>query len=159
MKYVFIDVDGVLNAFSPSSSSDYFRTSGKSGNGVFPLWLNKDHAQWLTELALSTGAKLVWATTWQHDANTQIGPKIGLPYLPVVEIQPYTRYRTVGDTKSEAVSHWWIGADGGKSVWFDDELDCADGLSGTSVRHIWVEPYGGLTEEHIRQAAEYLSGS
>lgn len=29
--------------------------------------------------------QLVWATTWEHDANAFVAPRLGLPELPVVE--------------------------------------------------------------------------
>jgi len=43
---------------------------------------------------------LVWATTWQQDANTEIAPRIGLPHLPVSWPEP---------TKADEREDRWLG--------------------------------------------------
>jgi hypothetical protein len=45
------------------------------------VWLNPEHGRAL----LGLGYELCWATTWMSDANTWIGPVLGLPELPFVE--------------------------------------------------------------------------
>jgi len=45
------------------------------------------HSAWLREL--SGVYDLIWATTWEHDANKHIAPRLGLPPLPVVEFSAY----------------------------------------------------------------------
>jgi hypothetical protein len=66
MKYIFIDVDGVLNALGSNPGPDYFPAFGQSSKTGFrySLCLNKQHAKWLLGLSASTGANLAWATTW-----------------------------------------------------------------------------------------------
>lgn len=88
---LLLDVDGVLNPYAASrrwlDKSDYRRRSlslTPSGN-TYPVWLDKAHGPLLLDLAESAGLELVWCTTWEHEANMHIGPRIGLPKLPVIE--------------------------------------------------------------------------
>lgn len=75
-----VDVDGVLNAFSPDITSNYGQANG---NGYL-LNLNFiDHPEWLAEL--SEHFDLVWATMWCHDANHVIAPLLGIPPMPVID--------------------------------------------------------------------------
>ncbi|MFJ9407361.1 HAD domain-containing protein [Streptomyces sp. NPDC101393] len=83
---LFLDIDGVLNPVLP--------TPGFVAHDLLDhtVLLSADHAGWLGELA---GAyELVWATTWEHHANTHVAPLLGLPALPVVE---FTGYRSRPD--------------------------------------------------------------
>lgn len=87
LPWLLIDVDGVLNpelTGSQARRGGFFRRHGTASDGRrFPLWLSPHHAPML--LAMTDRFRLAWATTWMHDANTEIGPYIGLPALPVVE--------------------------------------------------------------------------
>lgn len=77
---LLIDVDGVLNPLGkikPDAGFEEHRLAG------FPVRLNKAHGPAL--LAFADRFELVWATTWEHQANELIGPRIGLPELPVIE--------------------------------------------------------------------------
>ncbi|MEU9112444.1 HAD domain-containing protein [Streptomyces sp. NPDC048483] len=74
---LFLDIDGVLNPVLPSPG---FTAHDLLDHTVL---LSVDHADWLREL--SATYDLVWATTWEHHANTHIAPLLGLPELPVVE--------------------------------------------------------------------------
>ena len=88
---LLLDVDGVLNPFAATrrwlNKSDYRRRSltlTASGN-TYPVWLDKAHGPLLLDLAETAGLELAWCTTWEHLANQEIGPRLGLPTLPVVE--------------------------------------------------------------------------
>lgn len=48
-----------------------------------PVLLSASHGVALR--ALTEHATLVWATTWEHEANAIIAPILGLPELPVIE--------------------------------------------------------------------------
>ncbi|WP_345047879.1 hypothetical protein [Microbacterium invictum] len=45
-------------------------------------WFSGIGAAWVRDL-LARGIDVVWATTWQHHANTHFAPILGLPELPV----------------------------------------------------------------------------
>jgi hypothetical protein len=62
------------------------------------MWLNPDHGRQLLDLATRTGLHLAWATTWEHQANTVVGPALGLPPLAVIEFgaaADHWKYRAV----------------------------------------------------------------
>jgi len=89
---LLLDVDGPLNPFAgkPERRPDGYTThrmvlDGWTEQHPLRVWLNPDHGRMLTDLAVECGLDLVWATTWQHLANTMIAPLVGLPELPVIE--------------------------------------------------------------------------
>ena len=79
---LFLEIDGVLNPVLP--------TPGFLPYDILEytvLLATGSHSAWLREL--SGVYDLVWATTWEHDANKHIAPRLGLPPLPVVEFSAY----------------------------------------------------------------------
>jgi hypothetical protein len=109
----------------------------------------------LLNLAEETGAELAWGTTWEHDANTFVGPVIGLPELPV---EPLKRVNGLRDTKPAGVVPWTLGR---PFVWFDDDLtvpgDCL-ALAGVQPHLVIpVDESTGLTDEHMAAARDWLS--
>jgi hypothetical protein len=80
---LFLDVDGVLNPVCPHPDAD-FDTHTIFGYAVL---LSARHGDWLRQLA--DRYELVWATTWEDNANEHIGPALGLPPLPVVHFNGY----------------------------------------------------------------------
>lgn len=129
---LFLDVDGPLNPYAAKPTR---RPKGYQTHRMSPpdwareypnakplrVWLNPEHGPML----LSLPVELVWATTWQHDANEWIGPHIGLPELPVVEWPE----RVPGDPddarlwKTQPVAEY---AAGRPFAWVDDQLTGAD---------------------------------
>jgi hypothetical protein len=83
---LFMGIDGVLNPVLPAPGFTAYDLLD------FTVLLSVDHADWLREL--SGPYELVWATTWEHQANTHIAPLLELPRLPVVE---FTGYRARPD--------------------------------------------------------------
>ncbi|MDJ1133176.1 hypothetical protein [Streptomyces iconiensis] len=97
---LFLDVDGPLNPFAarldprlnprmrgyrthhltPPAYAARLAAGGRTAKPV-RVRLNPAHGAELLRL----GFDLVWATAWGADANTCIGPLIGLPRLPVIE--------------------------------------------------------------------------
>ena len=78
---LFLDVDGVLNPVLPSPDFTVYDILDAT------VLLSARHGGWLRELAYTYD--LVWATTWEHEANRHIAPRLGLPELPVVEFTGY----------------------------------------------------------------------
>jgi hypothetical protein len=76
---LLIDVDGVLNPFAARETREGFTLYQLAG---FPVRLNPAHGAALR--ALIDRFDLVWATTWEDKANALIGPRVGLPSLPVI---------------------------------------------------------------------------
>lgn len=116
MPLLFLDVDGPLIPFgSPSGYQSY----GEDGPNPLLSRLDPGHGARL----LGLGYTLVWATTWSSDANVHVGPRLGLPDLPVVE-WPEEDELVVGlHWKTRTLVEWAAGRD---FAWVDDELTAAD---------------------------------
>ncbi|MFC8531969.1 hypothetical protein [Nocardia sp. NPDC057227] len=172
---LFIDVDGPLN---PYAAKPHRRPPGyltyrmmpptwiAQREGMEPLgriaplrvWLNPEHGPKL--LALADRFELAWATTWEHDANTHIGPEIALPALPVVEWKTSKRFGPDGTyfKTAELVEY----AAGRPFVWLDDELSTRDRRyverehSAPALLH-WVDPAKGILDDDLGAVAAWAA--
>lgn len=153
MKYLLLDVDGVLDPCF--SNGSWRKRNGRDGwiqryavvdGQQYKQFLCRYHGKWLTDAAQEADAQLVWATTWNEDANSHVGPKLGLPRLPVIEVEP--------GKKPEAVAAWAKENDA-TYAWLDDDYKVVTSplLAGKVV---WVDPRVGLTERDVRFAVDYL---
>ncbi len=127
---LLLDVDGPLNPFAakperrPAGYTTHrMRPDGWDDRSLKPLrvWLNPSHGPALLALPYD----LVWATTWRHDANTWIAPRLGLPELPVIDWQ-VNRTPDQDDGlhwKTRQCVEW---AAGRPFAWVDDEISDAD---------------------------------
>lgn len=164
-----LDVDGPLNPWAASNSKvpKGYRSHRMSPRGwVGPplkVRLNPAHGPMLLDFAATHGVELVWATTWEDQANTMIGPHIGLPALPVIEFggrQALSRgwkYRAVGEY-----------ATGRPLVWLDDDFlepsyararmlfDEDRHAAGVPTLLMTIEPQIGLTSGDLTTVAEWL---
>ncbi|GAB2938651.1 hypothetical protein GCM10027203_45120 [Nonomuraea fastidiosa] len=145
------------------------RACGSARGRTLPEWSNRRSLSGPT-LARRPGrlaalpCDLVWATTWEEEANAEIAPRIGLPRLPVV-----TWPETSGEHERE---DRWFGlcwktrtlvtwAAGRSFAWVDDEITDADRTwvsthhSGRALLH-HVEPFRGLTNEDIAVLDRWL---
>lgn len=139
---LLVDVDGPLNPYAakPHQRPAGYQTHrfmtptweaaerrrlaqwGRPQKRLTPLrvWLNPEHGPALASLPFD----LVWATTWEHEANDYIGPVLGLPRLPVIAW--LTGRPRPGDGvfwKTPQIVDW-IG--GRPFAWIDDEITEAD---------------------------------
>lgn len=132
---VFLDVDGV----------------------VLPLGVHwEDLGAALGPRLLALPGELVWATAWEHEANNEISPRLGLPPLPVVEWGEESIVEVLEDDylglhwKTRSLVRWAGGRD---FVWFDDESTDADAAwvaenhPGRALVHRIPRPTVGLTDE------------
>lgn len=166
---VFIDVDGPLNSYAAKSTR---RPEGYTTHRLRPqgwehaenplrVWLNPEHGPLLLAFAAEHDAELVWATTWMADANTMIGPEIGLPELPFIDYIAHPG--TIKGWKFPATAKYAVGR---PLVWFDDDFELhhkARILSNwsetrrglpTLLHH--VDPRIGLTSLDLSQAGRWL---
>lgn len=82
----------------------------------------------LGRLLAALPAQVVWATTWESEANTTIAPLLGLAELPVVAWSDATGHEAADDWlglhwKTRTLTDW---AAGRAFVWVDDEVTRAD---------------------------------
>ncbi|MEW1789752.1 HAD domain-containing protein [Streptomyces albidoflavus] len=129
---LFLDVDGPLNpygALSAPAPPDGFhphrmRPAGWSWPEPLTVLLDPDHGTRLR--ALQCRYELVWATTWEDEANAWIAPVLGLPPLPYVDFPAPAVPGPAGTFwKTRRLLAY---ADGRRFAWVDDDLTEADDL-------------------------------
>ncbi|RMI33516.1 HAD domain-containing protein [Nocardia stercoris] len=171
---LFVDVDGPLNPYAakPHRRPDGYRTHhltppnwiahlGGPSRQVKPLrvWLNPSHGSALLELAAYFD--LVWATTWEHDANSHIAPLLGLPELPVVEFTGSARSPGPEGTFFKTVDLIAYAA-GRPFAWVDDDIRDTDRRYldrnyPAATLPQWVDPAIGLTDINIAALADWAT--
>lgn len=159
---ILVDVDGPLNPYGakPTQRPEGYSTHRLAPLGINPrkplrVWLNQDHGAMLMALADQTNSELVWATTWEHDANKMIGPIVGLPELPVIEFG-FKAFQW----KYNAVLEYCAGR---RFVWFDDQFQdfkkelrwFENNRKEPCLLH-HVDPKKGLLEEDFIKAHDWL---
>ncbi len=165
---LLLDVDGPLNPYGATRGDvdkhrmplPYYvrRMLG------FRVFLSKVHGELLNAFAEEHDVELVWATTWEHDANRLIGKFIGLPHLPVIEFGKHPG--SIRGWKYPAVLAY---AADRPVAWLDDDFDLADPVAArdefladrgdlpTLLHH--VSPSVGLTSTDLDAVAEWLAGA
>lgn len=153
MPILFLDVDGPLIPFGGSG----YPAINPSAAG-HPLLPRLDPAHGPRLLAL--GAELVWATTWQQEANEVIAPRLGLPALPVVSWPDEPDPPRGVHWKTAGLVRW---AAGQPFAWADDEITDADRRwvaarhEGRALLHR-VDPRTGLTAADFAALGGWLAG-
>ncbi len=169
---LFLDVDGPLNPYVARSGPpggfvtiEVPRGDDASTEPSWPrfrdrprrVWLNPEHGREL----LALGYDLCWATTWMSEANSIIGPALGLPELPYVDFgEDVLRERGDGiHWKSEPLLRY---AGGRAFAWVDDEHSDADHVY-LAARHRGpvllhdVDPGVGLRCEDFAALKEFAA--
>ncbi|MEV4277556.1 hypothetical protein AB0J56_17155 [Actinoplanes xinjiangensis] len=151
---IFLDVDGPLIPLRARPGTPPGPVApDPSGH---PLIHRLDPADGARLLAL--GGSLVWATTWMDAANELVGPRLGLPALPVVAFADDDRMPGAGlHWKTVDLVAW---AAGRPFVWLDDEVTDVDRRwvrdfhPGAALLHR-VDPYVGLTAADFSAVASW----
>lgn len=121
---IFLDVDGPLIPFGASQEQMPlgYPTFGTGFSNPLLERVNPSLGKCLRELP----GELIWATTWEREANEVLAPILGLDALPVVEwpdddvptsTPPGVHWKT------QALLDWSMGR---VLVWIDDEISDAD---------------------------------
>ncbi|MDT0612886.1 HAD domain-containing protein [Streptomyces lancefieldiae] len=164
--YLLLDIDGVLIPFPDADGStpatharhDVVPNGRSAGNPV-TVWLDPAHGPMLMDVISAGFVTPVWCTSWRQDAATLIGPLLGLPPLPHVDLprpQITTSHPNGYLWKRDHVEAWLGDA---PAVWIDDDF--------TSLDHAWAaertaraaatlliqpDPRAGLQAEHVVEA-------
>jgi hypothetical protein len=157
---ILLDIDGVLNP-DRRPGPQWQAHKAMCDGSTFNLWLNREHGPQLVALAERTGAELVWATAWEHDANRSVGPLIGLPELPVIEVFKGDDDDPPGVLfKTPAVAEY---VDRRPFVWFDDDITKRDRIwleahsNVDRFRLITIGARDGIKDAHFEHADAWLS--
>lgn len=158
---LFLDVDGPLNPFRAEHAdlSDSYVAHPMRPTGWEPparplrVRLNPKHGEALLALPYD----LVWATTWEEDANTMIGPLLGLPELPVVAFPHVDRFAPGLFFKTRRLVEY---AAGRPFAWVDDGITARD-ITWVRRNHLSdallhpVDPAIGLWEKDFELLADW----
>jgi hypothetical protein len=171
--HLFLDVDGVLNAFDflPGQDSPGFDDfevhhvafEGEDGfSHSFALFISSSMGARLAAL----GADITWVTTWEHRADSHIAPLCDLPRdLPVLT-KPRQAADPWGGWKFHEVRRA-VERDPKPFVWVDDDIDSfrsgamtpRDWAAGISTPSLLIapDPSTGLLPEHLDLIETFLA--
>ncbi|MFI0190842.1 HAD domain-containing protein [Streptomyces sp. NPDC017082] len=169
--YLLLDIDGVLIPFPGEHGSipatharhDVVPT-GRSADNPVTIWLQPDHGRLLMDVIGTGLVTPVWCTSWRQDASTLIGPLLGLPALPHVDL-PRPRITTSHPDgylwKRDHVDAW---LDDAPAIWIDDDFTGLDHAwaaertaHGTATLLVQPAPHLGLQPEHLTEVTTWVS--
>jgi hypothetical protein len=156
---LFLDVDGPLIPYGAADRAYPEFAGPPAATATHPLLSRVDPA--LGPRLAALGCELVWATTWMDDANSCLGPWLGLPRLPVVRWPDEGELPGLLHWKTRSLVAW---AAGRPFVWVDDEITEAD-RAWTAVHHRGpallhrVDHRYGLTEADFEVLREWLTAA
>jgi hypothetical protein len=142
---LLIDVDGVLNPLGLGPEGHVppgFAAHDLEGLRVL---LAREHGAWLT--GLTVDFDLVWATSWEHDADRLLAELVGLPRgMPVIRFESQTGWTTKLPDVIRFVGDRPV-------AWVDDVLgpDEYAWASSRAIPTLLIQPdhQSGLTPAHI----------
>lgn len=170
---LFLDVDGPLNPFAAKPTrrpagyltyrmrpANWTETTFYGRPRSLRVWLNPEHGPALAALPV----QLVWATTWEHEANRLIGPQIGLSTLPVVEWPEEVRAgnEAGADGLFWKTRHLVDYAAGRPFAWVDDQITsidwrwCAEKYPASSLLQP-IDPRCGLRQKDFATIARWAA--
>ncbi|UKA51755.1 hypothetical protein LFT48_09670 [Arthrobacter sp. FW305-123] len=159
---VYLDVDGVVNPFSPKGTTDWGGEWSFADAGILDVAFAPEVVAELNEIALHPAARFVWLTTWEGLAPEFLCPAIGLngQHWPVLSSLGW-----------DEGPEWWklvalqkdmdsVGSE--RIIWLDDQLSQdAEALSWAEYHQdrvlcISPDPRKGLSRRDLAAVRAYL---
>ncbi|WP_282795540.1 hypothetical protein [Streptomyces sp. CC224B] len=169
--YLLLDIDGVLIPFPDddgTTPATHIRhdvvPTGRSVHDPVAIWLNPDHGPLLMDVFRTGLVSPTWCTSWRRDAATLIGPLLGLPPLPYVDLPrpEITTSHPNGYLWKRDYVDTWLGD--APAVWIDDDFtvldhDWATERTARSSATLLIQPdhHVGLQVEHLAQAVRWAA--
>ncbi|MFD8614551.1 HAD domain-containing protein [Streptomyces sp. NPDC059631] len=171
LPYLLLDIDGVLIPFPAADGSTpptHVRhtvlPTGRHPDDPVPIWLDPSHGVLLADLLTSGLVAPVWCTSWRRDATTIIGPLLGLPGFPYLDLprpQITTSHPDGYLWKRDHVDGWLADA---PAVWIDDDFTGLDHgwaaertAGGAPTLLVQPDPHLGLKPEHLTEVTKWVS--
>ncbi|MFK0038311.1 HAD domain-containing protein [Paenarthrobacter sp. NPDC090517] len=159
---VYLDVDGVVNPFSPTGTTDWGGEWTIADAGILDVAYAPEAVAELNDLAAHPAARFVWLTTWERLAPEFLCPAIGLKGhdWPVLSSQGW-----------DEGAEWWkltalqrdlATAGSERIIWLDDQLSQeSDARSWAEYRQdrvlcISPDPRKGLSRGDLAAVRAYL---
>ncbi|MGV9547937.1 HAD domain-containing protein [Streptomyces ardesiacus] len=169
--YLLLDIDGVLIPFpnehgsTPATHARYdVVPTGRSADNPVTVWLDPAHGRLLMDVIRTSLVAPVWCTSWRQDASTLIGPLLGLPPLPHVDLprpQITTSHPNGYLWKRDHVDVWLADA---PAIWIDDDFTGLDHAwaaertaKGTPTLLVQPDPHLGLQPGHLTELTTWVS--
>lgn len=162
---LFLDVDGVLNAFAPTRAHSVHRLGGTWVKGEFrPYTIKFDNDARAMVEALTEHFDVVWATMWNEKANTEIVPALGVGPFPVMLADHNKGWDTALSLGTEQwnIHRLWYAktpllpeyAAGRPFAWLDDDHSRSDRVwLAEQVEQpfllVQTEPYAGVSWDDV----------
>ena len=157
---LFLDVDGTVIPFGRQNRTG----SAATATEPYLAGISSELGYRLAVLP----CELVWATTWEDEANTELAPRLGLPRLPVVHWpEPSGEEDELEDRwfnlhwKTRTLVAW---ANGRPFAWVDDEIADTD-IEWVAARHhgrallYRVDASQGITHHDLEALDTWFRGA
>ncbi len=118
---------------------------------------------WVHDL-LHRDIEVVWATTWQHYANSYFSPVLGFPELPVAVVDSGSSFREPSEWKAAQLGEnpRWAGR---PLAWVDDDIPPGWGVERTrrprdkaiTLSHRVASSWRGLVQRDVDQLNAWLA--
>ncbi|MFI1526759.1 HAD domain-containing protein [Streptomyces griseus] len=169
--YLLLDIDGVLIPFPATDGSTppthvhhTVLPTGRHPDDPVSVWLDPNQGGVLADLLTSGLVTPVWCTSWRRDATTIIGPLLGLPDFPYLDLprpQITTSHPNGYLWKRDHVEAWLADA---PAIWIDDDFTDLDHAwaaertaGGTPTLIVQTDPHRGLQPEHLTELTTWVS--